>query len=358
MKKTKHILLGVADTLLYWQIIVSSLSGVDILQSIILIVPYFGKLPDDFSLWLSSCSFNPTINWLIYTDQDTSDYDVPNNISIKKCNLCDLKAAFQKHFDFSISLENPYKLCDFKPAYGDMFEKEIADYDFWGYCDIDLVFGNIRNFITDDILCSYDRMFVFGHLSIYRNSPEMRELYRSKVDNCLYYKDVFSSPDSYAFDEFGYKSLGGLFQICSLKKIKVYNKILFAYAMEKYFALRCTYGGSLEQRKLEMKKKKVFFEFRNGQLVQRWGKTAKGEKEICYIHIRLRKMLNFCTDDKHFYIYPGEYTNNSKKHFIDFGLNPEYIKWRIKRLKDYMTNLDYVKWRLNDIIKKASHKHQ
>jgi len=27
---------------------------------------------------------------------------------------------------------------------------------FWGYCDIDLIFGNIRAFMTDELLNEYD----------------------------------------------------------------------------------------------------------------------------------------------------------------------------------------------------------
>lgn len=43
-----------------------------------------------------------------------------------------------------------------------MFQEYIKDYDFWGHCDADLIFGDIRKFVTDDILNKYDRLGVDG----------------------------------------------------------------------------------------------------------------------------------------------------------------------------------------------------
>ena len=36
--------------------------------SIAIVLPYFGKLPNYFPLFLESCRKNPTVNWLFYTD--------------------------------------------------------------------------------------------------------------------------------------------------------------------------------------------------------------------------------------------------------------------------------------------------
>ena len=36
------------------------------------------------------------------------------------------------------------------------FSEIIADYDFWGIGDIDIVYGDIRSFINDEILNEYD----------------------------------------------------------------------------------------------------------------------------------------------------------------------------------------------------------
>ena len=41
------------------------------MYSIAYVVPYFGKFPKEFQFWLLSCKCNPTIDWLIFTDDKT-----------------------------------------------------------------------------------------------------------------------------------------------------------------------------------------------------------------------------------------------------------------------------------------------
>ena len=62
-------------------------------------------------------------------------------------------------FDFAITLHTPYKLCDYKPAYGEIFAPELSGYDFWGYGDMDLVFGDLRAYFTEDKLRKYDKFY-------------------------------------------------------------------------------------------------------------------------------------------------------------------------------------------------------
>ena len=50
------------------------------------------------------------------------------------------------------------------------------EYDFWGYCDIDLIFGNIRKFITDDILDKYDKILSRGHFTLFRNKDSINTI--------------------------------------------------------------------------------------------------------------------------------------------------------------------------------------
>ena len=98
-----------------------------------IIVPYFGKLPEIFPIWLKSCSTNKDIEWLIITD-DTSKYNYPKNVDVNYISWEDIKLRIQKLYDFEIILDKPYKLCDYRVAYGEIFEEELEKYDFWGYC--------------------------------------------------------------------------------------------------------------------------------------------------------------------------------------------------------------------------------
>lgn len=167
---------------------------------IALVLPYFGRFNNYFQLFLNSCKCNPEIDFLIYTDDETS-YDYPKNVILRRMFFEDFKKIIQNNFDFPISLTTPYKLCDFKPTYGEVLKHELAGYDFWGHCDCDLIWGKITDFISDTLLESYDKLFSRGHLTIYRNSPEVNSLYRQQT--IFDYKAILSSTKSYAFDEWG-----------------------------------------------------------------------------------------------------------------------------------------------------------
>lgn len=148
------------------------------MYSIAYVVPYFGKFPKGFQFWLLSCKCNPSIDWLIFTD-DKTPYDYPENVKVTYWTFDQMKKKVQAIYDFPIFLERPYKLCDFKPAYGEIFADELKDYDFWGHCDIDLVWGNIRKFYTDEVLGQYEKVGFNGHSNLYKNTPEVCARYRT-----------------------------------------------------------------------------------------------------------------------------------------------------------------------------------
>ena len=96
------------------------------MYSIAYVVPYFGKFPKGFQFWLLSCKCNPSIDWLIFTD-DKTPYDYPENVKVTYWTFDQMKKKVQAIYDFPIFLERPYKLCDFKPAYGEIFADELKD---------------------------------------------------------------------------------------------------------------------------------------------------------------------------------------------------------------------------------------
>lgn len=185
-------------------------------------------LPNYFPLWLSTCKWNPTIDFFIITD-DRRDYEYPNNVKKVYMEFTDLQKMVQKSFEFPISLETPYKLCDYKPAYGEIFSHWLKDYDYWGYCDIDLFWGNIRKYVTDEILSSYKRIFSRGHCSIFLNNKEVNSYYRTLPNfGCLRWNEVYQSPKSYCFDEWAGHCGGGISQIMKLNKIPIFDGSYFA----------------------------------------------------------------------------------------------------------------------------------
>lgn len=170
------------------------------MKKICYIVPYFGRLPQNFELWLNSCKTNPTIDWLIYTDDKTS-YEYPNNVKVTYCTFDEIKRKIQSNFDFEINISRPWKLCDFRPAYGEIFSEDIQEYEFWGHCDLDVLWGNIRRFITNEILEKYEKIGFQGHSTLYKNTKEVNKRYQIKSSKYPSYKEIFKDAKGYCFDE-------------------------------------------------------------------------------------------------------------------------------------------------------------
>lgn len=164
-----------------------------------LINVYFGKLPKWFQLWLDSCRNNSEFTWLIFTD-DNSEYNYPNNVIRHLTTLGSIKKRIIEKINVSIKVDNPYKLCDFKTVYGNIFDDYLLDYTHWGYCDLDMIFGDISKFITDDILEKYERILNKGHLTIYKNNEKVKKYYKLPY-NGPSYKEIFESKYHYGFDE-------------------------------------------------------------------------------------------------------------------------------------------------------------
>ena len=166
--------------------------------SIAFVLPYFGKFKSYFPLFLRSVKNNPSIDWFIFTDC-AEEYDWPQNVHLIVESFDDFSDRIRRLFPFEISLESPYKLCDYKPSYGEALQEFLSKYDFWGFCDCDLIFGNIRSFITEDILKKYNKVFTRGHMTLFRNTSEVNAFYRTQT--MVPYIDVYSSNHSFSFDE-------------------------------------------------------------------------------------------------------------------------------------------------------------
>lgn len=164
------------------------------------IIPYFGKLPKSFAVFLKSCSYNTEFNWLVFTD-DHCSFDYPDNFIVKYTTLKEISELAEKKFGFHVTLDQSYKLCDIKPAYGFLFEEYLQGYQFWGHCDIDTIMGNLSKFLTDELLNQYDKLFCMGHMILYRNTFENNRIFMSLYNGRLLYKDVFTTPSICWFDE-------------------------------------------------------------------------------------------------------------------------------------------------------------
>lgn len=175
--------------------------------SICIVIPYFGQWPFWVNFFLESCRYNPTVNWLIYTDCGMLN-QCPPNVEIKSISYSDYCKHVSNKLGINFSPLNPYKLCDIRPTYGLIHENDLINYDFWGFGDIDLIYGNIRNFLTNERLTHKD---VFsnhstrtsGHLCLIRNLPDLKIAFRKMP----HWQQKFTTQQHLAIDEKDFSKL-------------------------------------------------------------------------------------------------------------------------------------------------------
>ncbi|MBQ7576678.1 MAG: hypothetical protein IJT21_00250 [Synergistaceae bacterium] len=171
-------------------------------HSVALIMPYYGKFPNYFPLWLKTAGYNKKFDFFVFTDADYSCYEIPENVHFFESTLEDIRARVRPHLDFDFVLDAPYKLCDYKPLYGLVFHDYLQDYEFWGHVDPDIIWGDMSKFITPEILDNYDKFYRHGHLTIYRNTDKINNFVLHKLPGCIIsYKAIYKTNADIALDE-------------------------------------------------------------------------------------------------------------------------------------------------------------
>jgi hypothetical protein len=102
----------------------------------------------------------------------------------------------------------PYKIIDFKPLFAYLFPEQVEGYDWWGHIDSDLILGDVRDFLTPEILANYDvisgigaeKFLTWGPFTLYRNNNVTNELFRlAELDPVHLYGELFP----FYLDEWG-----------------------------------------------------------------------------------------------------------------------------------------------------------
>lgn len=270
------------------------------LSSIIIMIPYFGKLPKSFQLFLTSCQYNKTIDFLLLTDDQTA-YNYPDNIKVVYTSFIDVQNRISKAFDFKVKIDYPFKLCDYRPAYGEIFKDYFTGYDFWGHCDIDLLFGDIRKFYTETVLKEHCKIGCLGHLTIYRNIDRINRFYKQVItlknnEQLEPYKTAYTISDNIGFDEWmfdtQYYKIGEIFMQYDMP---VYYKDHFAdltpFTRPFYESYYDPYSKKRTSRAF------FYYTWSNGKL---FGHNffKKEQSERLYVHFLKRPMkVNQCFEN-------------------------------------------------------------
>jgi hypothetical protein len=129
----------------------------------VFIMPYFGNLPE----WFDKYEVPNGYDFLLDTDINAFRERVRQKLGI----------------DYTGVWGSP-KPWDFRCALGLLYEDEIKKYDWWFHTDLDVVFGDVDKWITDDFLedlaiHSNHHSYINGCWSGYRNTPEINNLFRA-----------------------------------------------------------------------------------------------------------------------------------------------------------------------------------
>ena len=141
-----------------------------------------GIWPLELPAFLISCKHNPTIDWKIVTNLEIPK-DVPPNVHFIKVELEELFERFKAKIGQDLPFTNLKKMGDVKATYGIIFDDLFKGYDYWGLCDMDIIWGDIRKYVTEDLLNEYDIIssregWMSGHFTLYRNIPGVADICR------------------------------------------------------------------------------------------------------------------------------------------------------------------------------------
>lgn len=153
---------------------------------IVMIIPWFGKFPKWFDLYLFSCSRQKNIDFWFFTDSDLPSIQYANTY-FEQTTFSDYCKRISESLSIDFHPLSSYKLCDVKPFYGIIHEDLIKEYEFWGFGDIDVVYGDLDLVIKPDNLRNYDLITthtdrISGHFTIMRRESKYTR-------SCLQIKD-------------------------------------------------------------------------------------------------------------------------------------------------------------------------
>lgn len=336
------------------------------MKSIVLILPYFGKFPSFFNIWLQSANNNPTIDFLILTDFQIT-YQTGENIHVVSLSFEEFKSLCQHQFPYKISLDKPYKLCDYKPFYGKILNQYVKSYDFWGFVDCDTVLGNIRKMISPDLLEKFNHLLCLGHLQLQRVDDPLFDnvLSHMKAQGKYNLEYVYTHPKNYCADELPYGLPLTYWTLypdkfyCEYKPegrslydelTPNYKQFVDLYNDKDYLGRFYYYhfygvnehvvpfwkrsGGGKSVRHM------LHYKYSQGKLMRcYWTKWRYHEEEILYIHLYRRKM-NVLTDDyDNYYVLPHKFLKKANLFVIWKETRPRFLSqlrlyWRreLKRL--------------------------
>ena len=314
----------------------------------VLLIPFFGKFPNYFQLFLNSCSYNYDFDFKIFTDQEYNRYNYANNVIFYKISFQEFQMLAQKKLKTKEKIISPYKLCDYKPTYGRIFEDYTNEYEYWGYCDVDLIFGNISKFLPDKTIKDYEKIQIDGHLTLYKNCEKMNNLYKKSNNKIIPFSKVIRIKEPCYFDEIQFET------ICKENKILEFVNYSYADILPSSFYFKMAENGNIKNFKNQV------FYFDKGKVIRKYFQdNDEIVDELMYIHLQKRKMKININQNKEFYfINPN---NFHTQFYID---NTNVYIYKLKYYFNVIKkiNINWFKIKINvqhqkKVVKKNNEKY-
>jgi len=171
------------------------------------IIPYFGKWPEWFELYLYSCGRNPMVDFIFYTDCPVPE-KIYGNTKFVSTSFVEYCKLVENRLGINYNVKNAMMLCDLRPFFGIIHSEALNGYDWWGFGDIDLIYGDLSLLINESNLQQYDLLtthnyHVAGHCTFVRNNRYFRDLCLKIPD----WQTRLSDGKFYCFDEGEWSSL-------------------------------------------------------------------------------------------------------------------------------------------------------
>ena len=307
---------------------------------VVIICPYFGTINKAIhTLWLQGCAANPNIRFLLLTDdEDALHMPMPQNVEGVFMRWDDCVALAKSKFEFEVALNDPYKLCDLKPAYGYVFSDYLEGCAFWGHLDnSDTILGDLRKFITDDVLSAYDKVHSFGHLTLYRNTPEANMRFSIPPTCGTTIQELFSRSEVIGFDEMNHPwSINTIYKENGFSLLERIPDLVVDLQPDSYHFRIAEDNGIHIPRVLEWDHGRLY-----EITVQREANIAK--REVGYVHFQKRKMVSEVpAGEQHFYMIPNRFIPATelltREQIRDWSIDRLYLeplRGRAKRILNY-----------------------
>jgi glycosyltransferase involved in cell wall biosynthesis len=301
-------------------------------------IPYYGKFPNYFQLYLDSLGINSDVLSVYFiTDIDTSSYNIPINAiiipmsieSLRKRISIMLMNLFRKTIPSDELLHTIYKLVDFKITYPLLFDDIIkshgiseCDYVGWGDCDV--IYGKLSNFIN--VSENYDIIGGWhGHFTAIKNLDEYKNLFML-IDGIY---NLFTDTQIHATDERAYRI--PLSEFIKTHKLKLFH--MSAYFTDIvppcFFHLFRQNHESLKKNFFDINQpnKDISYLYYNKTTTKLFTFYDDGEiYETIYCHLQKREMKLLFTDyNDGYYINENSFSINKPivTNIID-GIDNEY----------------------------------